>query len=497
MQEITFHVVAEPNEPKIIKRPQTPIRKIKTGIKNTTEKLKKQAALNSEISKFVDKWLEVMASTRTYNAAYHTFTLKNIKKEPYGWSCKIYVPYGLSFDKLDTIKPIIENNIPCILNYKAKRLKNFVEAEIITTPLEEVPYKRVKAKPYEVYVGTGYDKQPVIVSMLKYPHIIDTGATGMGKTKMIDNIIINLALNCSDSEIGLFLIQIDKADQAVYRRLKQTMAYANTIEKALAVTNYLCAEVKKRNELIGELIEDGIGDNIHDYNEKYPGDAFPYYYVIIDEYSSLMPDERANDKEILAAKKKIQSNMEYIAQVGRSAGVYIIIGLQRATIDKLPSFVKAMMNVIVSFRQVNQKSSEIAIDTNEAVFLEPREAIMKITDIVYFRTTTLSNRTIVRLIDRYRIPADKYVDPFNYDKWLPKNQPKQQPPKNKQEQGKIKNSPPPPIIKEKTKEEILAENIAKIPNFVPYQEIPKDAVIIDKRFEGYTNTNTGRVRKHE
>ena len=88
---------------------------------NTKEKLCKYYKLKSEIGKLTDIWKEIMAQTGTYNEQFLTFTLSHIKKEiSFGWSCRIYVPYGLSFNILEKIKPIIENNLSCIFFYQSE-----------------------------------------------------------------------------------------------------------------------------------------------------------------------------------------------------------------------------------------------------------------------------------------------------------------------------------------------------------------------------------------
>jgi hypothetical protein len=110
-------------------------------------------------------------------------------------------------------------------------------------------------------------------------------------------------------------------------------------------------------------------------------------------------------------------------------------------------------------------------------------------ETVYLKTTTLTNKMIVELIDKHRIPLDKYVDSFDYDNWIQRKKPKiiQG---NVKSQGKIEREVPQQQQsfdnveeKEKTPEEILKKNISKIPGYVPYTPPNPNATIIDKRDE--------------
>ena len=501
------------------------LKDIKTNFKNKQQEL-------IEINSLISSWKNIMAESGVKNNSYNTLTLSDIVKKNYGFDAVIYAPYGLSFNKLEDLKPFIEHSIGCTFTYKYKRQAKYATCQFITKPIDEIKFKPVDTNPYELYLATGIDGDPVIVSMLKFPHLIDTGATNMGKTKLIDCITTNLICNNNPDTLKLFFIQVDKCDQAVYKRCKHTVAYGNTLEKALAITSYLLKMVEHRNNLLEPLIDDGIGNNIYDYNKFNPKNPWSYCYLIIDEYASLMPDEAVDNETNKLIKKTIQGNMEKISQISRSVGLYIILGLQRSTANKLPSFVKANMNTNVTFKQNNTRSSQVAIDSDEAVFLDVREAILKLNDIQYIKTATLTNEMIVKYIDKYRIPKNEYKDKFDYKgnlkRFCPKvyhaiyeNEPKETNKKIKKKDKKIEatntlksfienesinnmNSFMPdnsktkvkPLIDNKDKntfiqnnfnkvdpniimarEEQLRANISKIKNFVPYNPTPENKVI--------------------
>jgi hypothetical protein len=396
--------------------------------KEQEEKLE-TAKEKKDIQNFIMDWIKLMAHAGFDNELDETFSLTKIVKEPYGFSCHINIVPKLSFAMLENEANVsmIQDNMGCIFYTKRIPKAKYMEAKFIMEDIPEINYEPYKSKdkdklePWELYLGVSIDGAPVIVSMTKYPHLIDQGATNMGKTGMINCICTNLIVQNDSSDLSMYFIQVDKSDQVIFRKCKHTRAYADDIKKALAVTNYLKEVVNARDKTLRPLIEEGICDNINGFNKvykKYKQHKFTYVYLVIDEYSSLMPGDSDN-KSIKSIKNAIQDNMERLVQIGRYVGIYVIIGLQRGTVDKLPSFVKAMCNTVATFRTNNERSSYVAIDSNEAVSLSPREFIAKTNEKVMGKTLTITPAMMLEYTKNLRWSNGQYHD-FQYNSWLPK-----------------------------------------------------------------------------
>ncbi|HEY5588445.1 MAG TPA: FtsK/SpoIIIE domain-containing protein [Candidatus Paceibacterota bacterium] len=407
--------------------------KIKVKMKQKPEAKLLQDAKNNkaqetkDINKFIYDWIKLMAFCHLDNDLDETFSLTEIKKTTYGYSCNINIADGLSFSSLEITEMIstIESNMGCKFITTAFPKLKHLKAEFIFSDIPSIDFepfiddKGKKLAPYDLYIGTSIDGTPIIASMLKYPHCIVQGATNMGKTKLIDSICTNLIVSNSPADLSLYFIQVDKSDQIIYRKCKHTRAYADDIYKALSVTNYLKAIVEARDKVLRPLIEDGVCENIQAFNKvykQYKQNKFSYIYLIIDEYSSLMPNSEGGNKEKKAIKTEIQENMERLIQIGRYVGIFVIVGLQRSTVDKLPSFIKSMCNTVITFKVNNIKSSQVAIDSNEAVELLPREFIVKTNTQVFGKTTTIYPSTILKCIEPYKWENSQYTD-FNYLSW--------------------------------------------------------------------------------
>ena len=77
----------------------------------------------------------------------------------------------------------------------------YVLATIVYIPIafhflskgQDIPYSYVKLKPTELL--TGYDEKtekPIVVDMLKTPHLLITGLSGQGKSRMVRTMLLNI-----------------------------------------------------------------------------------------------------------------------------------------------------------------------------------------------------------------------------------------------------------------------------------------------------------------
>lgn len=377
---------------------------------------KKKAYETAEIERFTENWVKTMAYIGLKNSMSETFALRNVKYELYGFSCNIHAPYGLTLAELETEKTvnIIQDNLRCLFRIKKVAKSNHVEAKFIIHDIPLVDFTPIKLSPYQLYMSTGIDGQAMTSNMIKYPHVLVQGSTNMGKTKFIDLMVTNLITTESPEDVNFYIVQADKFDQVIYRKCKHCKGYAENVVQTYCMLRYLLGVVEARNEKLKLLLEDGICGNAYEYNQAIEKGIlknepkWTTLYLVIDEYASLMPDGEYN-KDIKEIKQMIQSMMDRILQISRATGLYAILSTQRATIDKMPSFVKAMCCTIVTFRVNNRKSSEVAIDTGEAVTLKQREFITKIEDVAYGRTVNLSPELLLKCIKPYKTnqaPAD-------------------------------------------------------------------------------------------
>lgn len=417
-------------------------------LKATWSELKTQLEQHNKISKLQNTWIRILSNAGIHNKEKDTFTLMDIKAISYGYNAKVVIPYGLTFDGLEKATSLIEDSLPCILVFNKKKNENYATAKIIQTPVKVGKFSPPKVKSYEVFLGVGFDGEPIIIDMNELPHLFICGSTGSGKSKLVDHILTSLIFNCSVLELELYLVQIAKEDLYIYEDMDQVRCFSTSIEKTYLMLKHIHEKMKERSKSIIPLKKKGLAAKITEYNKRNPSGIMSTVYIVIDEFSSLMT-KTSDSKEVKEWKNSIMDYLEEVAQIGRSVGVFLILSLQRPTADKLPPFVKSMCNVKISFRQTNKKSSEVALDDDTAVGLEPREAILDTGQRNYIKTLEVLDKDILTYLKKHIKPHHRTLT-FQEDK-----------PKTK---GKT------PIYDKVT---------PNIPNYVPYEDI-SNLKVIDK-----------------
>lgn len=450
--------------------------------------LKKKIEEGKAKAKLESKWLEVMANTNTFNQAKDTFSLFDIERTHYGFKAGVYIVAGLNYSKLEELIEYVEDYLGCTVVINKKKRTNIASIKFVFN-VPTITYTPAKVKPWEVYIGNDIDGEPIIVSMIEAPHILLSGSTRGGKSKLLDCINTTLINFCSEFELELYLIQVAKSDFVIFEDAKQVRGFAENLDQAEIVLNHIIKKMNDRNELIKPMRKKAKGSNYMDYNKLNPHNKQSTVYVELDEMASLI-DTKGDDGNVKKQKEKIVANLEKIAQYGASLGIFLVSCLQRPTADKLPPFVKSQSTLKISFRQNNSKSSEVAVDDPKAALkLEQREAVYSISgEYKYLKVPTIYDQTVYQFIKANLQPNHRNLF-TDLQKLKVNNIPKEFPKENGREKisdeelKKDKETKPAPVVFDKVdpcKTKELINNISNIEKFVPYQPIGSNVVIKDE-----------------
>lgn len=360
------------NKNTIKHRLQETIQKIK--IANTESKLKTQ---------LIESWGRIMKYTNTYNSMGCTFEITEEKITDYGWTFKILNSYGLTFDKLETITPQIRDGLMCAyFIYTVHESNSFAICKVIYSQklkINKIPFKPVKVKPWELYIGNDVSGEPIIIDTVIAPQMFIAGQTRRGKNGSLNHILISLINSCSTDEVMIYYYQGAKGDGGFYKTCKHVYAYAQyEIEKLLTMLKHIEKEMANRTNLFQNMIDTFKGDNLYQYNKLNPNKKLPFIYIVIDEFLECVV--KSSDKgEVKSIKLEIESLLTKVAQFGGSLGVSYIISHQKPEKALCPSFLKNMSNVRLCFGYDDSICSEIVLGTGDtsAVGLPPRRAVYK------------------------------------------------------------------------------------------------------------------------
>ena len=133
------------------------------------------------------------------------------------------------------------------------------------------------------------------------------------------------------------------------------------------VLKALCLEMKDRYELLRQA---GSCPNIKTYNQKFldkklrpdKGHRFlPYIVAIIDEYAQLTL-VTSGKPEARNVSRSITSSIISLAQMGRAAGIHMIIATQTPRKDVISGMIKANFPTMISFKVANSTESQVVLD---------------------------------------------------------------------------------------------------------------------------------------
>ena len=202
-------------------------------------------------------------------------------------------------------------------------------------------------------LGMDVAGKPVYFDISKMPHLLIAGATGMGKSVCINSLIVSLLYKAKPEEVRLILIDPKKVEFNIYREIP--LLYTPIVidaKRAAATLACAVAEMERRFELIEKV---GVRD-IKGYNEAVAGDPemehLPHIVIIIDELAELM----------MVAKDQVETSICRIAQKARAAGMHLIIGTQRPSVDVITGVLKANIPSRIACTVASQVDSRTIID---------------------------------------------------------------------------------------------------------------------------------------
>ena len=202
-------------------------------------------------------------------------------------------------------------------------------------------------------LGMDVGGNPIYFDISKMPHMLIAGATGMGKSVCINCIIISLLYKARPEDLKLILIDPKKVEFNIYKDIPHLYApIVSDPKKAAGALASAVAEMERRFELIEEV---GVRD-IGSYNAATENDPYkehmPHMVIIIDELADLM----------MTAPDEVETAICRLAQKARAAGIHIIIGTQRPSVDVITGLIKANIPSRIACTVASQVDSRTIID---------------------------------------------------------------------------------------------------------------------------------------
>lgn len=241
--------------------------------------------------------------------------------------------------------------------------------------LESKEFQESKAE-LPIALGISTKNKPIIADLCKMPHLLIGGATGMGKSVLLNSIIVSLLFRKSPEEVKFMLIAPKMVYLGHYSKIKEQYLVKiegieediiSSPEHVITALNSLCSEMDRRYELLkkffcrsdleyNQKLEEKKLSTTHGYK------PLSYIIVVIDEFADL----------IIALGKAIEIPIARLAQKGRAVGIHLIITTQKTSSDVIAGILKANFPVRIAFKVQTFADSRTILDMTGAQLLLDR-----------------------------------------------------------------------------------------------------------------------------
>jgi DNA segregation ATPase FtsK/SpoIIIE, S-DNA-T family len=216
--------------------------------------------------------------------------------------------------------------------------------DVITAP--EVAAEKT---PLTFVLGRDVSGVPMFTDLAKMPHMLIAGATGSGKSVMINALLTSLLYRNSPNDLKMILVDPKRVELGLYNGIPHLLTpVINEPEKCISALKWAVAEMERRYKLLAD-----VGNrNIIEYNNAHPDEAMPYIVIVIDELADLM---------VLAAAD-VESLIVRLAQMARAIGIHLVLATQRPSVDVITGIIKANIPARLAFSVASQIDSRTILD---------------------------------------------------------------------------------------------------------------------------------------
>ena len=203
-------------------------------------------------------------------------------------------------------------------------------------------------------VGKDISGRNIIGNISKLPHVLIAGTTGSGKSVCTNSLIVSMLYKSTPEEVRFIMVDPKMVELAPYNGIPHLLIPVVTDpKKAAGALQWAVYEMMKRYKMFSE-------HNVKDlasYNKVAETDEtlkkLPSVVVVIDELADLM----------LVAAKEVEESICRVAQMGRAAGMHLVIATQRPSADVITGLMKANIPSRIAFAVASAMESRIILDT--------------------------------------------------------------------------------------------------------------------------------------
>ena len=218
-------------------------------------------------------------------------------------------------------------------------------------------------------IGKDIGGNCIVGNIAKLPHMLIAGTTGSGKSVCTNSLIVSLLYKATPEEVRLIMVDPKMVELGIYNGIPHLLIPVVTDpKKAAGALQWAVTEMMKRYRTFSEVgVRDLASYNAHAARQP-DMEKLPQIVVVIDELADLM----------LVAAKEVEESICRVAQMGRAAGMHLVIATQRPSADVITGLMKANIPSRIAFAVASALESRIILDNTGAEKLVGRG------DMLYF-----------------------------------------------------------------------------------------------------------------
>ncbi len=228
-------------------------------------------------------------------------------------------------------------------------------ATVLLRDIIESPEFLNAKSPVTMALGKDIAGKIIVADLGKMPHMLIAGSTGSGKSVCINDLIISMIYKSSPQDLQLILVDPKMVELSVFGTLPHLLIPVVTEpKKAASALRWAVNEMTMRYKKFSEV---GARE-LTRYNSLMddPKNKIPKLVIIIDELADLM----------MVAPDDVEDSICRIAQLGRAAGIHLIVATQRPSADIITGLIKANIPSRCAFAVSSAIDSRIILDSTGA-----------------------------------------------------------------------------------------------------------------------------------